>query len=162
MLPMDTIVSTVLISAPLAFIAGWVISKAVFKVNPNAMRGIRNAVIRSRQSTATIGADDRDAQIAELQQQLDVAEARILKSRRTFKTWRERIRPIARQFRQQRVIIAELRDELRRRDAAARQTEEAAEKIRQSKAEAPTEVPTESQAESQPIKAVEKPTSDMI
>lgn len=158
MLPIDTIVSTALISAPLAFIAGWVISKAVFKVNPNAMRGIRDAVMRPKQSAAPIGADDRDAQIAELQQQLDKAEARILKSRRTFKTWRERIRPVAHQFRQQRVIIGELRDELRRRDAATRETAVAAEKIRQSQGGAPTEAPPESQ----PTKAADKPTLDVV
>ncbi len=118
---MDTIISTVLISAPLAFLAGWVLSKAVF------MNGQRGAALPRRKQAAreqVEGADDRDAQIAELQQQLDLAEARILKSGRSFKAWRERIRPIARQFRQQRMIISELRDELRRRDAAAQQAEQ--------------------------------------
>ncbi len=120
---MSTIISTVLISAPLAFVAGWVLSKAVFM---NGQRG--NALPRRKPAARerVEGADDRDAQIAELQQQLDLAEARILKARRSFKAWRERIRPIARQFRQQRMIISELRDELRRRDAATQQAEQTA------------------------------------
>lgn len=122
MASMDTIISTVLISAPLAFVLGWVVSKAV--LGSESVTGIKQLIARKVREEEHTGADDRDAQIAELQQQLDKAEARILKSRKTFKTWRERIRPVARQFRQQRMIISELRDELRRRDAAARQVAE--------------------------------------
>lgn len=141
---MDTIVSTVLISAPLAFVAGWVLSKAVF-----ISAGVKRRKPGAGTDQAPVaGADDRDAQIAELQQQLDKAEARILKARRSFRMWRERIRPIARQFRQQRMIISELRDELRRRDVAAQQAREAAARAVQDQCRSQARVKTVAEAES--------------
>ena len=160
MTPMDTIVSTVLISAPLAFIAGWVLSKAVFKTQTNLVSSIKNQVFHSKKSKAREGADDSDAQIAELQRQLDHAEARILKSRRIFKVWRERVQPIAHQFRRQRVIIGELRDEMRRRDAAVRRSEDAGEKREGSKVESTVESKVDSPVEPQPSPTEENCTSD--
>ncbi len=116
---MTTVISTVLVSSPVAFMAGWLLSKAVAN---HLARGVRPEAMATKRAEP-IGVDDRDAQIAELQRQLDLAEARVAKSKRSFKVWRERIRPIAQQFRQQRTIISELRDELRRRDSLVRQSE---------------------------------------
>jgi len=122
---MNTVLSTVLISAPVAFLVGWVLSKAVAN---HLLRNVPEKMTvpkhKASKTAEPVGVDDRDAQIAELQRQLDLAEARIVKSKQSFKTWRERLRPVAQQFRQQRMIISELRDELRRRDSAARKTEE--------------------------------------
>ncbi len=140
---MNTVVSTVLISAPLAFVAGWVVSKAVVLSGQRGKPATRTKPVKQPQAA---GVDDRDAQIAELKQQLDLAEARILKSKRSFRTWRERIRPIVRQFRQQRIIISELRDELRRRSAPVQQTEESAAASRQAKPAAPAKAKAESGA----------------
>lgn len=122
---MSTVISTVLISAPVAFMVGWVLSKAVAShLSRGEPRKGSTPKIATLKNAEPIGVDDRDAQIAELQRELDLAEARIVKSKQNFKTWRERLRPVAQQFRQQRMIISELRDELRRRDAVARQTKE--------------------------------------
>lgn len=52
----------------------------------------------------------------ELRKQQASADERLKRTRSKYRAWRERIRPVAVQFRQQRKIITELRDELRRRD----------------------------------------------
>jgi len=111
---MSSILSTVLITAPLAFMAGWIIAKAVFRyMGSDARESDYRKLLQQQQAAVT----ERDGQIALLHAEIDAAEARILKAKQKFGTWRERIKPIARQFRQQRVIINELRDELRGREA---------------------------------------------
>ena len=52
----------------------------------------------------------------DLERQRREADERLKRTRSKYRAWRERIRPVAVQFRQQRKIITELRDELRRRD----------------------------------------------
>lgn len=110
---MNTILSTVLITAPLAFVAGWILAKAVFRSLDSGARDTDYRKLLQQQKKAIT---ERDGQIAELHAQLEVTEKKMLRTKQIFGTWRDRIRPIARQFRQQRAIITELRDELRRRD----------------------------------------------
>jgi len=97
-----------------AFIAGWLLCKALlahmFILQQNESENL---------AVDIPGLDDRDAQIAELRLQLDKAEARDLRWKSIFRGWRARTHHVTRQFRQQRLIIAELRDELRRREAVA-------------------------------------------
>jgi hypothetical protein len=111
---MESLLPILLVSTALAFVAGWLLCKALlahlFVLQQNEPENL---------AVDIPGLDDRDAQIAELRLQLDKAEARDLRWKRIFRGWRARTRHVTRQFRQQRLIIAELRDELRRREAAA-------------------------------------------
>ncbi len=111
---MDTLLPILLVTTALAFIAGWLLSKALL-AHLYALQSSQpeNPAVEGS------GLDDRDQQIAELRLQLDKAEARDIRWKRIFRSWRDRTRHVIRQFRQQRLVIAELRDELRRRDAAA-------------------------------------------
>jgi len=52
----------------------------------------------------------------ELQQELEMAASRAKRTTQRFGKWRQKFKPMARQFRQQRTIINELREELRQRD----------------------------------------------
>lgn len=107
-----TIMTAVLITLPLAFMAGWLLAKAVF----GYLAGdAREADFRKMAAAQVERLDERDAQIAELHARLDEAEARAEQTKARFRSWRERIRPIAQQFRQQRAVIAELREQLRQR-----------------------------------------------
>ena len=60
--------------------------------------------------------DTATQEIAELRHTLISAENRLDSSRQRFNKWRKRFSPLAKQFRQQRLIISELREELRQRD----------------------------------------------
>lgn len=60
----------------------------------------------------------RDARIAELTVELENAAARTARLADVLRRWRKRKQPLARQYHQQRLIINELREELRQRDAA--------------------------------------------
>jgi predicted flap endonuclease-1-like 5' DNA nuclease len=198
---MDTILSTILITAPLAFIVGWVVCKSVFNqlrqnrstsvINtaeiktatsqPNqpvatqdaaaigalskqltasmtASDALRNEVQLLKEAvaerehrlrelsfrlaetatppeeTATdvdtirnikIGKEMREQQqriadnqhdLARLTRELIAAENRLDGAGSRFKLWRNRVKPIVRRVRQQRMIISELREELRQRD----------------------------------------------
>ncbi len=97
-----TILSTVLVAMPPAFMAGWLLAKVVCRLD----------------RPATAPARDRDTEVAALEKQLAATEALLDETRVSFEQWRERTRPVAKQFRQQRKVISELRSELRRRDAA--------------------------------------------
>ena len=107
-----TILSAVLVSLPLAFLAGWLLAKAVFGYLASDKR---EADFRTMAAAQLERLKERDAQIAELHARLDEAEARTEQVRARFRSWRERIKPIAKQFRQQRSMIAQLREELRQR-----------------------------------------------
>ncbi|MEE4184608.1 MAG: helix-hairpin-helix domain-containing protein [Gammaproteobacteria bacterium] len=74
------------------------------------------ALLRAQQSRLV----KRDARIAELAVELEAAAARTARLADILRRWRERKRPLTRQYRQQRLIISELREELRQRDAYAR------------------------------------------
>jgi predicted flap endonuclease-1-like 5' DNA nuclease len=203
---MSTIVSTVLIAAPPAFLSGWILSKVVFRhislTRPNAIRGDaikppasfaaapantagtaageqstadgrRVKLLRQKlagaqaeaqslrtemqllkeaaaerehtvlelkrklkvqlavpeQSLAAAPArqkqfvqmlEDRlathEQHIEELKHELKSAETRGRSTTQRFRKWRQKFKPMARQFRQQRKMIGELREELRRRD----------------------------------------------
>ena len=54
--------------------------------------------------------------IAELKHELEAADTRAKRTTQRFGKWRQKFKPMARQFRQQRTIINELREELRQRD----------------------------------------------
>ena len=84
----------------------------------------------------------------ELRAQQAVADERLKRTRRKYRTWRERIRPVAVQFRQQRKIITELRDELRRRDLAQQEAEQQADNTQSRSKTAPTGRTSESQRSS--------------
>ena len=89
----------------------------------------------------------------QLRAQQTAADERLKRTRQKYRTWRDRIRPIAVQFRQQRKIITELRDELRRRDLAQQEAEQQAETKQPEKAQscsktAPTGRESEPQRES--------------
>jgi len=111
---MESLLPILLVSTAIAFVAGWLLCKVL----------LAHMLVLQQNEPENLavdipGLDDRDAQIAELRLQLDKAEARDLRWKRIFRGWRTRTHHVTRQFRQQRLIIAELRDELRRRDAAA-------------------------------------------
>jgi predicted flap endonuclease-1-like 5' DNA nuclease len=57
-----------------------------------------------------------ELQIVQLRRELVTAEEKLLKSKAQFKAWPTRIKPLVKQFRQQRMIISELRDEMRERE----------------------------------------------
>ncbi len=101
-----SILATVLISMPPAFLAGWLLAKVLWR--------LEEPVRRSRQPEA---ADAEGAELAALRQRLAETESVLAETRASFDAWRDRTRPVAKQFRQQRKVITELRDELRRRDA---------------------------------------------
>ncbi len=100
-----SILATVLISMPPAFLAGWLLAKVLWRLEEPG---------RSRQPEA---ADADGAELAALRQRLAETESVLAETRASFDAWRDRTRPVAKQFRQQRKVITELRDELRRRDA---------------------------------------------
>ena len=136
---MDTIFSTVLVTAPVAFMVGWLLAKVLFRhisiVRPAAVSGGALAeAAQPRQLNSLAAANDgefrkllklqqarivdREQRIAELEGNLAAADQRTARLATIFRRWRGRTRPLARQYRQQRVIIKELREELRLRDAA--------------------------------------------
>jgi hypothetical protein len=59
---------------------------------------------------------ERDQRISEFEALLQEAGVQAVRAEEKFSSWRERIKPLAHQFRQQRMIISELREELRLRD----------------------------------------------
>lgn len=107
-----TITGAVLITLPLAFLAGWLLAKAVFGYLAS---DAREADFKKMAAAQLERLKERDAEIAELHARLDEAEARSEQIKERFRTWRERIKPVARQFRQQRAVIGQLREELRQR-----------------------------------------------
>jgi hypothetical protein len=111
---MESLLPILLVSTTLAFAAGWLLSKTLLAHLYALQMGQPD-----KSEPDNTGLDDSDAQIAELRLQLDNAEARDLRWKRVFRSWRKRTSHVTHQFRQQRLVIAELRDELRRRDAAA-------------------------------------------
>jgi predicted flap endonuclease-1-like 5' DNA nuclease len=202
---MSTIVSTVLVAAPLAFLAGWILSKVVFRhislTRPNAeqSRGaeplsapVAGGSAGAGQSSGAVATDARRVnmlrqklaaaraesqslhseiqllkeaaaerehavvdlkrklqmqlkvpeqslkssparekqliqqlegrlathqhRIDELKHELEVADLQAKRTGQRFSKWRQKFKPMARQFRQQRTIIKELREELRQRD----------------------------------------------
>jgi predicted flap endonuclease-1-like 5' DNA nuclease len=210
-LNMSTIVSTVLIATPPAFLTGWILSKIVFRhisltrpntrrrdhVNPSApvkpsgttpdkeqrsADGRRVQVLRQKLSASLAetqslrtemqllkeAAAEREQAVLELKRKLKVQlavpeesmasapakqkqfvqmleerlathehhaqelrhELEVVKNRSSRATqrsrkWRQKFKPMARQFRQQRKMISELRDELRRRDLEQQRLAEA-------------------------------------
>ena len=57
-----------------------------------------------------------ELEMVKLRRELVTAEEKILKAKAQFKAWPTRIKPLVKQFRQQRMIISELRDEMRERE----------------------------------------------
>jgi predicted flap endonuclease-1-like 5' DNA nuclease len=201
---MSTILVTILLTAPLAFLGGWLLSKAVFihfsartrtvapgeqdtvrmpapatasknQLTPNiqkAVRGLQQQLATRQKDCEAMQTEtqllkeavaEREHRLLELKQQLSATaippedikpgatslenvqqtkEKRLLEQRinthehkiaqlhrelitaenqkdtaqTIFKKWRSRFKPLARQFRQQRMIISELREELRQRE----------------------------------------------
>jgi predicted flap endonuclease-1-like 5' DNA nuclease len=64
--------------------------------------------------------DTSEQHVAELERELGVAAAKSRLIAERFLRWREKMKPLAKQFRQQRFILGELREELRKRDAIQR------------------------------------------
>jgi predicted flap endonuclease-1-like 5' DNA nuclease len=201
---MSTILVTILLTAPLAFLGGWLLSKAVFihfsartrtvapgeqdtvrmpapatasknQLTPNiqkALRGLQQQLATRQKDCEAMQTEtqllkeavaEREHRLLELKQQLSATaippedikpgatslenvqqtkEKRLLEQRinthehkiaqlhrelitaenqkdtaqTVFKKWRSRFKPLAKQFRQQRMIISELREELRQRE----------------------------------------------
>ena len=132
---MDTLLPILLVTTALAFIAGWLLSKALL-AHLYALQSSQP----EKPVAECLGVDDRDQQIAELRLQLGKAAARDKRWKRIFRSWRERTRHVTRQFRQQRLVIAELRDELRRRDAASAEAAKSQAAIKQDSASIATPV----------------------
>jgi len=57
-----------------------------------------------------------ELEMVKLRRELVTAEEKILKAKAQFKAWPTRIKPLVKQFRQQRMIISELREEMRQRE----------------------------------------------
>jgi len=190
---MSTIVSTVLIATPPAFLAGWILSKVVFRhISLTRPKAVTSPVVnparivtrepadprnlnRLRQKLSDALAESQSLQaemqllkeaaaerehtvidlkrklqvqlkvpeeslrsapakqkqfiqmlegrlgtqqhcIDELKHELEMADTRAKRTTQRFGKWRQKFKPMARQFRQQRTIINELREELRQRD----------------------------------------------
>jgi predicted flap endonuclease-1-like 5' DNA nuclease len=202
---LSTILATILITAPLAFLVGWLLSKTVFihlantrpksvapgeqdtvkmpapaeasktQLTPNiqkAVRGLQQQLATSKKDCQSLQTEtqllkeavaEREHRLLELKQQLSTTaippeevkagtaslenvqygkdkralekrinthQHEIAKLRRELITvenkndtaksrsqkWRSKLKPLARQFRQQRMIISELREELRQRE----------------------------------------------
>jgi len=196
---MGTILTTVFVAAPLAFMAGWLLSKALFMhtlstrrhgspvelaeenqsspTHPDStmVKRLHNQleISRADSEAASHQADqlkdalaERDHQLAELRRKLQLgqmqlppectegmpnlqtrkallalqeqvdsyaseadtlkhqllkAEGRLHQSKHRFKRWWSKARPLLKQFRQQRLIISELREEMRQREHAREQ-----------------------------------------
>jgi len=70
-----------------------------------------------------------ELEMVQLRRELVTAEEKILKAKAQFKAWPTRIKPLVKQFRQQRMIISELRDEMRQRELR-REHEAAQQKVK--------------------------------
>jgi len=87
--------------------------------------------------------------IDELKHDLEAADSRVKRTTERFGKWRHKFKPMARQFRQQRVIINELREELRQRDLEQQRAAKAGAQV--AKAAIPTP------ADSAPLQAAIRP-----
>lgn len=176
--------STVLLTAPLAFVAGWLLAKAVFRqmtvMRPNGaaksgasvaapvretpaadhseirllkealaerdqvVRDLRekltaqvspledtpvnasvaNTKLKKTLQTLRQGLAEKDKRLEEMQASVDLANERTGRMQQRLQSWRVRIKPLAKQFRQQKMIISELREELKIREMRQRALED--------------------------------------
>ena len=203
--------STVLLTAPLAFLAGWLLGKAVFQrmsvLRPNrpsetgvqkaspahgdlapdrneiqllkealaerdqVVRDLRekltarispledtpvNATVHHAKLKETVqalreGLANKDKQLEKMQAEVNTANEKTSQMRQRLQSWRVRIKPLAKQFRQQKMIIGELREELKVREMRQRVLEE---KQREKPPTAPALAPATPELQSDEILAV--------
>ena len=187
---MGSTLSTVLLTAPLAFLAGWLLGKVVFQrmsvVRPNQGAGAatqkvvpdgepapgqkdlastrtevqllkealaeRDQVVRDLREKLTArvspledtpvnatvqytklketvqalreGLASKEKQLENMQAAVDKANEKTAQMHQRLQSWRVRIKPLAKQFRQQKMIIGELHEELKVREMRQRALEE--------------------------------------
>jgi predicted flap endonuclease-1-like 5' DNA nuclease len=108
-----------------------------------------------------------ELQIVQLRRELVTAEEKFLESKAQFKAWPTRIKPLVKQFRQQRMIISELRDEMRerelRREQEAAQPKVTAHSVTNAvpaKQQHPSAAPLPTETPAEPPPVVAQPTAD--